>query len=218
MTERTSAYWDEYYRFGRPEIEEPSSFARACRARIDDDQLLFELGCGNGRDALFFADQGMHVVACDQSTVAIARLSQRPDLDRFRHRPRFLQADFAALPSLHRGEVDIVYSRFSMHAATRQAASAALAWSAAALRRGGALMIEARSVRGSLYGRGEPVPGERDAFFYDGHYRRFLRSDELSAEITALGLKVDDLVEADGLAKFKDDDPVVIRLMATRGS
>ena len=216
MTERTSAYWDEYYSFGRPEIEEPSSFARACHARIEPGQLLFELGCGNGRDALFFADQGVNVVACDQSTVAIAKLSGRPDLDRFRHRPRFLPADFAALPEVHRGELDFIYSRFSMHAATASAASAALAWSAAGLRPGGALLIEARSVRGSLYGRGVAVAGERDAFFYDGHYRRFLRSEELTAELTTLGLTIDELVEAAGLAVFKDDDPVVIRVIATR--
>jgi len=212
-----SAYWDEYYSHGRPDIEEPSSFARHCRARVASDQLLFELGCGNGRDALFFAHQGLNVIACDQSAVAIAKLDARPDLSRFRHRPSFITADFAALPQQHRGEVDFVYSRFSMHATTAATASAALAWTAASLRPGATLLLEARSVRGSLYGCGLAVAGERDAFIHDGHYRRFLRSEELSAELTSLGLTIDELVEADGLAMFRDDDPVVIRVVATRG-
>ena len=216
VIEKASAYWDEYYSLGRPEIEAPSSFARHCRTLIQGDQRLFELGCGNGRDALFFAHQDLHVIACDQSAVAIAKLEARPDLGHFRHRPCFIAADFAALPPHHRGEFDFVYSRFSMHATTAETASLALAWTAASLRPGGALLLEARSVRGSLYGRGLAVPGERDAFIHDGHYRRFLRSGELCAELTGLGLMIDELTEADGLAVFKDDDPVVIRVVATQ--
>lgn len=216
VTEKASAYWDEYYRLGRPELEEPSSFARHCRARIQGDQRLFELGCGNGRDALFFAHHGLHVVACDQSAVAIATLEARPDLGHFRHRPRFIEANFATLPQHHRDEFDFVYSRFSMHATTAATASLALAWTAASLRPGGALLLEARSVRGSLYGRGRAVPGDRDAFIHDGHYRRFLRSEDLCAQLTELGLTIEELIEADGLSVFKDDDPVVIRVVATR--
>jgi hypothetical protein len=89
-----------------------------------------------------------------------------------------------------------------------------LRWASRNLRPGGRLFAEARSVRGSLYGKGRPAG--RDAFVQDGHYRRFIRADELQEEIVRLGFRVDELVEAGGLAIHGNDDPVVIRALATR--
>ena len=73
-----------------------------------------------------------------------------------------------------------------------------------------------RSVSGSLYGYGQPAG--RDAFIHDGHYRRFIRRDELHDEIVEIGFRVDELIETDGLAVHGGDDPVVIRAFAIRGS
>ena len=211
------AYWNAFYAGRHPDIENPSSFARLALTKVEPGACVFELGCGNGRDALFFADQGLAVVACDRSKVAIDLLNARPDLVRFRHRPRFLVADFNDLVAAYDASqpaLDAIYSRFTLHAIPADVQHAALRWSAAHLRAGGQLLIEVRSVAGSLYGKGEPA--ERDAFIHDGHYRRFLRQDELSAEITALGLDVTEAAESAGVAVYKDDDPVVIRLTARK--
>jgi SAM-dependent methyltransferase len=211
------AYWNAFYAGRHPDIENPSSFARAVLARLEPEQLLFELGCGNGRDALFFAAQGQRVVACDRSAVAISLLNDRADLDKFHHRPRFLQADFAELHRVYdksHEPIDAIYSRFTLHAVPADVQTAALAWSAEHLRPGGQLLVEVRSVKGSLYGKGEPA--ERDAFIHDGHYRRFLRVEELTDEVAGLGLDIVEAIEAAGLAVYKDDDPVLIRLTARK--
>lgn len=211
------AYWNRFYAGRHPDIENPSSFARLVLTKVQPEALLFELGCGNGRDALFFAAQGQRVVACDRSQVAIDLLNQRSDLDKFHHRPRFLQADFAELHRVYdksHEPIDAIYSRFTLHAVPVAIQTAALTWSAEHLREGGQLLIEVRSVKGSLYGKGEEV--ERDAFIHDGHYRRFLRLDELSAEISGLGLEIVEATEQAGVAVYKDDDPVVIRLTARK--
>lgn len=212
-----NAYWNSFYAGRHPDIENPSSFARVCMAKLEPGALLFELGCGNGRDALFFASQGVRVVACDRSAVAIRTLAERPDLDKFHHRPRFLEADFAELVRVYdqtHEPLDAVYSRFTLHAIPVAIQNAALSWTAAHLRAGGALHVEVRSVKGSLYGKGEEV--ERDAFIHDGHYRRFLRIEELTAEVEGLGLEVTEAIESAGVAVYKDDDPVVIRMTARK--
>lgn len=207
-------YWDGFYRAANPDIQGPTTFAEWCLPRLPPGARLVELGCGNGRDAVFFAEKGLSVVACDQSDVAISALDARPQNARYTHRPAFRAGDFTCLPDGCFGPVDAVYSRFTLHAVTRAEASAALAWAAKNLRPGGLLLVEVRSVLGSLYGLGEPR--EQDAFVYDGHYRRFVRKDELLAEVTALGLAIDEVIEAAGLAVHKADDPVVIRLVASR--
>lgn len=211
------AYWNAFYAGRHPDIENPSSFARVVLGRLEPGALMFELGCGNGRDALFFADQGVRMVACDRSAVAIQMLDGRPDLGRFRHRPRFLAADFAELVRVYDAShepLDAIYSRFTLHAIPAEIQSAALRWAAEHLRVGGQLLIEVRSVKGSLYGKGEQV--ERDAFIHDGHYRRFLRLEELTAELEGLGLEIAESTESSGVAVYRDDDPVVIRLTARK--
>ncbi len=80
---------------------------------------------------------------------------------------------------------------------------------------GGLLLIEVRSVKDKMCGKGTPVEGEKDAWIYT-HYRRFIRQNELLAELLSLGFKIDYVIESDGLAIYKDDDPVVIRVHARK--
>lgn len=215
-----NAYWNRFYSEAHQELQAPSSFAvhvSDTLGLVRPDLRLFELGCGNGRDALFFASRGVRVTACDRSEVAVQTLQARPDLEdrgRFPHKPEFLAADFLELGAAYRGPApDLVYSRFTLHAVPAPVQSAALGWARRALAPGGKLLVEVRSVNGSLYGKGQEV--ERDAFIHDGHYRRFVRMEELTSELMVLGFGIDSASEASGVAVYKDDDPVVIRLVAS---
>jgi 2-polyprenyl-3-methyl-5-hydroxy-6-metoxy-1,4-benzoquinol methylase len=75
-----SKIWDKVYTndsafFG----EEPSDFAQKCYndfKRYDVSRLL-ELGCGQGRDTIFFASNGLDVYAIDCSKVAIENINQK---------------------------------------------------------------------------------------------------------------------------------------------
>ncbi len=212
--DRGPEYWDRFYASADASLDLPSSFAQESLGRISPDDLLMELGCGNGRDALFFAADGVRVLGCDQSETAIQLLNERVKTFEFNHAPVFLVADFARLGDEYGKDFDVVYSRFTLHAVPKQQASRALLWSHTNLRPGGMLLIEARSVAGSLYGKGRPL--EPDAFLHDGHYRRFLRMNELCKELREIGFEIQESVESDGLAVYRDDDPVVIRIVALR--
>lgn len=48
-----------------------------------------------------------------------------------------------------------------------------------AIKPGGKFFIEVRGVHDPLYGRGQPQ--EKNAFFYNNHYRRFIVMEELTA-------------------------------------
>lgn len=211
MTDRP--YWDAFYRAAHPDIETPSTFAEWCLPLLTPESRLIEFGCGNGRDAIYFAHHTQKVIACDQSEIAIERLSAR-QYPGCLHRPTFLVCDFSRLADGQFDAVDVVYSRFTLHAITQAEATTALAWAFRNLRPGGRLVIEVRSVNGDLYGKGEQR--ERDAFVYNGHYRRFVRMEEITAELIALGFTIEKSIESAGLAVYKDDDPTVIRIVAQR--
>ena len=75
-----SKIWDEIYSndssfFG----EEPSDFAQKCYSDFKryDVKRLLELGCGQGRDSIFFASNGLDVYALDSSKVAIENIKQK---------------------------------------------------------------------------------------------------------------------------------------------
>ncbi len=59
--------------------DEPSSFALSCYTVMKDNDAkkILELGCGQGRDCLFFASKGFKVKAMDHSHVAIEQLSKQ---------------------------------------------------------------------------------------------------------------------------------------------
>ena len=70
-------YWNLYYQ-NKLCPTSPSPFARYVSTLVEPGRTLAELGCGNGRDALYFASLGLDVVAMDLSEAAISMLRQQP--------------------------------------------------------------------------------------------------------------------------------------------
>ena len=90
---------------------QPLPFARYVSTLVEPGRTLAELGCGNGRDALYFASLGLDVVAMDLSEAAIGMLRQQPV-----PHARFVCGDFVS-HTLHQPEsYDYAYSRFTIHA------------------------------------------------------------------------------------------------------
>ena len=59
-------YWEIYYSKHR-EPNKPSSFALFCVNYVKAGCTLIELGCGNGRDSIFFSREvDLSVIAVDQ--------------------------------------------------------------------------------------------------------------------------------------------------------
>src|SRR6187402_2050055 len=58
-TENRSDYWDEYYA-ARATTRRPlpSQFATFVAGELDRPHRVIELGCGNGRDSIFFSSFG----------------------------------------------------------------------------------------------------------------------------------------------------------------
>ena len=72
---RDEKYWDNYYA-GRDVktvfMSEPSLFASSMLDKyMKEGKELIELGCGNGRDSLYFAEKGLNVIGIDASQVII---------------------------------------------------------------------------------------------------------------------------------------------------
>lgn len=95
---------------------EPSSFARQVAQLLPSGAGVLDLGCGEGRDSVYFAMQGLDVVGVDASRAGITK-ARRLAEDRG-VRACWLVGDMARLA--YRGPFDLVYSCGAIHYVPRR--------------------------------------------------------------------------------------------------
>lgn len=203
-----TAYWNQYYK-NQICTTEPSPFARYAATLMEPGRSLLELGCGNGRDALYFAGLGLRVKAMDMSQEAIDQLKAQNVQG-----AEFLCGDFVHSDAHAPESYDYAYSRFTIHSINRNQEQVLLKHVFRGLRPGGKFLIEVRGIHDPLYGKGQQV--EANAYFYDNHYRRFIVLDELTASLIREGFRVEYAQERTGFAPYGNDDPPVIRIVAAK--
>lgn len=207
--DRDRQYWNSIYDDASI-TERPSDFAQS----IIDDVVgrgggsILELGCGNGRDSLFFLENKLDVTAVDASDKTISRLQ---DIAKGTG-AIFVCDDFVKCEALYHVLYDSIYSRFTLHAINEEQEDELLRNIGLSLKDSGRLYIEARTIHDDLYGKGERV-GEH-AFIFNGHYRRFLNPEELRAKLENMGFNIISLVEDRGFSKTETSDPMLLRLVA----
>jgi len=203
-----TAYWNRYYQ-NRVCPEEPSLFARYVATLVEPGKRLVELGCGNGRDAVYFAARGLTVTAFDRSEEAISALRARGIAN-----AEFVCGDFVNADVHSPESYDYAYSRFTIHSINAAQERTLLGNVYRGLRADGRFFIEVRGVHDPLYGKGEAL--ERNAFFYDFHYRRFIVLEELTGALAGCGFQVEYAEERTGFAPYGGDDPPVIRVVVRK--
>lgn len=203
-------YWKNYYEKQIAPIE-ASLFAQyAFENCIKEGDSLLELGCGNGRDSIFFANNGVTVVSVDQCENEISMLSREQKLSNL----KFFTGDFTKLGEL--GKFNHIYSRFTLHSITEKEESDTIKWSYEHLEDGGSLLIEARGKKNELYKLGIPVHSEPDAYVYEGHFRRFVDIEILCNKLIQTGFNIALSEEKSGFAPFGETDYHFIRMIAVK--
>ncbi|ACQ79461.1 Methyltransferase type 12 [Beutenbergia cavernae DSM 12333] len=201
-------YWDTYYaRSGSSGLPVPSQFAVFVAGELGGPHRVVDVGCGNGRDSLFFLLHGHQVVGIDASQVAIERCRDRADqlaLGGDFVRASILEPRFAEL--LPDGDLPTaVYARFFLHAITDEEEAAFLSSIRDFTRPGDVVALEYRSVRDVSL---EKVTGQ--------HYRRYVDPARFNADLVKHGFTITYAVEGFGFAKYKNDDAYVARVCLTR--
>lgn len=202
-------YWNEYYKKNIAPSE-PSKFAKDILKYLESGKKLIELGCGNGRDAIFLSNNKIDVVAVDQCESSINNLKSSVSSDNI----DFVADDFIETKLLEKESFDYVYSRFTLHSISEEQENKLINRVYEALKKDGLLLIEVRSVKDEIFGLGEQIA--RNTYIYNNHSRRFIILDELIEKLTLNGFKVDFADENNDYAIYKDQNPIVIRVIARK--
>ena len=199
-------YWNNFYKKKKHKIT-PTNFSKFCITFLKKDDVLFDLGCGNGRDVLFFEKKGINVFGIDKSAAGINSIK----LKKLR-KGNLLVGDFSKI-NLENITNDYfsIYMRFSLHAITslqeKNFFKKVLKYKKIKF-----MFIETRTVNDELYKIGKKVGNNE---YIASHYRRFivpkLIKNEIKKKFRIIYFKV-----AKGFAKYKKEDPKVLRIVALK--
>ena len=202
-------YWNQYYSQSARRTP-PSQFAAFVANEFGGHELIVDVGCGNGRDTVFFAQLGFRTLGVDASDTAVTHCrtliegSDRPgDHNQFICRNVLDLRDDQHLLASIRDTRKIVYSRFFLHAIDVHEEQAFFDFAFAGMQAGDVLAVEFRTSQDA--GRAK-VTG--------AHYRRYIESTDLvQTVVDRYGAQVLYLAEGTGFAKYKADDAHVCRLV-----
>lgn len=214
-------FWDEYYKNGAGQnvfLEEPSYFARDVSAKLKPAMHILDIGCGNGRDGLYFAELGCDVTLCDYSQNAIAHCDSVANEKLLNVTTQVLNitdgADTVAFAKSHAQLYDVVYARFFLHAISDLGRKNLFFLSKNVLKQGGVLLVEYRALPEGV----RQQDYETKIRYENGkHFRRLLSRVEVDAEANQAGLVIESSFVSYGLAKFRNEDPLIGRLEAKNG-
>lgn len=206
------AYWDNYYgnqhRERRPT---PSQFATFVQGELMSPHVIVDVGCGNGRDTVFFSSYDNAALGIDGSVAAVSY--GQAIANKLGVPAKFVainvndkDAFLAAIESVRSvGLPLLIYARFFIHAIDDEAQAAFLDTCQKVCAPSDKLAFEFRTVRDKSL---EKVT--------ESHYRRFVEPSAFLAELEKHGFTTEYFVEGFGFAKYKHDDAYVARFICYR--
>jgi tellurite methyltransferase len=208
-------YWNDFY--AKWVISIPSQFCVGVATELHNRVTVVEFGSGNGRDSLYLATQGHIVVALDLSVEAINKCNQLMESRGVKH-ATFMQGDMSdessvssainnARQRVHAEYPELAfYSRFVMHTLDDEQETAFLSALSKYMRPSERVYFEFRSKEDSKTNK-----------YFGNHYRRYVDEDVFGENLKRVyGFAIDYKITGQGMAKYKEEDPFVTRIIARK--
>ncbi len=142
-------------------------------------QTLLDVGCGNGRDSVYFAQNGLQVTALDFSESGIQRLQEKAE-ERGLPLIRPVCSDLRRL-DFDPESFDAVYAHLSLHYFNDAQTTQLFADLFRILKKDGLLLVKCKSVDDPLYGQGQEL--EKDMYEQEGYVRHFFSEGYLRQKL-----------------------------------
>ena len=202
---RENTYWNNFYK----KISEaslspmpPSQFAAFCCSELRNKgvKTIVDIASGDGRDSIFFAEQGFHVHAFDKSKEAVEflrnKLKKTPNIEFFEH-----DVIKNSIPDITEKQFNrAFYARFFIHVLEHSDLKIFLNNLSGGMRPNDYLFVEYRNEKDIDLAKVTPK-----------HYRNFYKSSFVSSIAARNNLDCIYEVEGQGFAKWKEDDAFITR-------
>jgi ubiquinone/menaquinone biosynthesis C-methylase UbiE len=166
-------YWKN--KWSNQPFEPANNFAKRVYKLIKAKNLetLLDLGCGDGRDSIYFANKGLQVTTVDFSESAINRLkSQNVTICCLLQDIRNIE--------FQDNSFDVIYAHLSLHYFDNETTSKIFNNLYRILKKGGLFLLKCKSTDDHLFGQGEKV-GEN--MYKKGHVRHFFNKGYIKEKL-----------------------------------
>ena len=198
-------YWDKFYSGIDSKLVIPSQFAAFVAMEYSENvNTILDIGCGNGRDSIFFSSLGFEVVGVDASNKAIEQVKKNS-----KSSAKFFVGNISdkALGDLLKKNINsrgknLIYSRFFLHAITDKLEEDFWNLVDSLSSKGDFMALEFRTEKDQKLTKSTPE-----------HYRRFVSTEKVINNATNISFKCDYQIEGFGYAKYKNDNAYVSRML-----
>jgi 2-polyprenyl-3-methyl-5-hydroxy-6-metoxy-1,4-benzoquinol methylase len=200
-----NTYWNNFYK----KINDaslspmpPSQFAAFCCSELRNRRVktIVDIASGDGRDSMFFAEQGFDVYSFDKSKEAVeflkSKLKKSPNLEFFEH-----DVVNNSIPDVtEKNSTKAYYARFFIHVLEHSDLLKFFNNLSKVMRPSDYLFVEYRNEKDISLAKVTPK-----------HFRNFYKSDFVTSLADQNNLECTYEVEGQGFAKWKEDDAFVTR-------
>lgn len=195
------SYWDDYY-LSKEKIFPNSSFAEFCLQFINtkSNNSLIDIGCGDGRDSLYFSKKNIKTFGIDFSEEAINK-------NRYYENEylKFKYFDLREITEL-KSKFDFAYCRFLFHAVDSDIEDRLIVWLKNINNK---VFIETR------------ILDDKNIIQKENHYRRFFKSQDFLEKLKKNNFTIIYSEESRSFSKYKDiykvedikSDPLLLRVI-----
>lgn len=207
-------YWANFY--AHTELSSGSSFFNFVIDRNDVPETVLDIGCGDGRDTFSFARAGRHAIGMDRSHVAVRHATKKAKQAGFEEKlvfvagdvgdKRVLQDVFGEARKVSGGSPVLFYMRFFLHSIPEEVQDTLMRTLADTMQPGDMFAAEFRTDKDA-----------KNLKIYGGHYRRYQNGTAFGEMLESqCGLTILHAEEGTGLSPYKDEDPVLYRVIARK--
>ena len=189
-------YWEDFYK-SNPDLISPSSFSKFVFDHLnlkDSNYSVVDIGCGNGRDSLYFTNNNLKVTSVDNfdNLEMTSILSNYIKLD---------IKDFNI-------SADLFYARFFLHAIDEDRLDGLLENISNLMSNTSHFAFETRSTKGITVEEKEVTNFKSS--MGEKHFRMLYSKPYMENKLSKY-FNIDYLVEENNVAKHKSDNPYVLR-------
>jgi len=168
-----SNYWKNKWS-NRPS-EPANNFAkRAFKwVKTKNPRFLLDLGCGDGRDSIYFSNKGLKVTAVDFSESGIEKLKTQQS------RINCVLKDIRNI-NFPENSFDVIYAHLTLHYFDDKTTSKIFNNLYKILKKGGLIFVKCKSTDDVLFGKGKKV-GEN--MYRKGHVRHFFTKEYMTEKL-----------------------------------
>tara|TARA_B100000767_G_C19761105_1_gene535208 strand:+ start:2129 stop:2788 length:660 start_codon:yes stop_codon:yes gene_type:complete len=212
MLDKKNEYWDDYYgalKIANEEHMPPSQFAAFCRAELMQLNIyqLTEIASGDGRDSIFFAQQGLNIVALDKSVNAVDFLKNKTSPYKHLSVKNIDVVDGVFPAPNFQNSACAYYARFFIHTLNEKQLLKFFKNLSKTMRQSDYFFTEYRNDKDEKLDKGT-----------SSHFRKFYKASYITAIANENNFKCVYEVEGRGFAKWNVDDAVVTRQIFIKDS